>query len=171
MTKSDTTSKVASSGWHIALGKASKATEANPYLGDPETVDGIVRSFVKDICDRFAEVSDGGKFSQDAVAEDKAECERLGKVFAGEDPRYTTVGEWNGAGVVAFCRAAMPDYLPEGGTPAETMAQVMAVLAHEVYDILQGVNDDGDALLGGQAINGRIEDWTRMLLGLPPTEG
>lgn len=171
MTKSDTTSKVGSSGWHIALGKASASTEANPYLGDPLTVDGIVRSFVKDICDRYSEVADGGMFSQDAAELDKADCERLGRIFAGEDRSYTSVGEWNGEGVAGFCRKAMPEYLPDGGTPAETMAQVMAVLAREVYGIIGDVNDDGDAELAGLALNGRIEDWTRMLLGLPPEEG
>lgn len=170
MTKSDTTSKFGSSGWHIALGKASSATGEKPYLGDPATVDSLVRSFVKDICDRYAEVCEGGMFAQDASTEDKEACERLGRIFAGEDPTFVTVGAWNGEGVAEFCKKAMPDYLPEGGTQPQTMTQVMAVLAHEVYDILRDADEDGDAELAGQAINGRIEDWTRMLLGLPPDE-
>lgn len=168
MTKSDTSSKVGSSGWHIALGKASAGTDDKPYLGDVLTVDGLVRSFVKDICDRYGEVADGGMFSQDAAGEDKEACERLGRIFAGEDPNFVTVGDWNGPGVAAFCRAAMPDYLPEGGTPAETMTQVFAVLAHETYDVLRDLNEDGVDEVAGEALNGRIEDWTRMLLGIPP---
>lgn len=166
MTKSDTTSKAASSGWHIAL-QRSKAGEDKPYLGDPEVVDGLVRSFVKDICDRFAEVADGGMFAQDAAAKDTEACTAMGRILAGEDPGFTPVGSWNGAPCADYCVKTMPDYIKAEATPAETIAQAFAVLVHSVYDVFRDVDEGGDQDDAGLTLQGYVEDWTRMVMGIP----
>ena len=168
--RSDTSSKPGSSGWHLALERAS-ADDGKPYLGDLETVGQIVRAFVGGICDGYAEVASGTRVAAEASAANRAECVRLGRVFAGEDDGYTTVGAWNGQPAVDFARSVMPDHLPEGGTPAETMAQVMAVLCLRVYEVLGMFAEDDDEESARDALDGACEDWTRLLLGLPAQDG
>lgn len=163
--RSDITSKLGTSGWHIALERAS--TGERPYLGDIETVGQVVRAFVGGILDRYAEVADGTRVSIYAAVADRAECLRLGKAFAGNDPGWQTVGAWNGQPAADFARSVMPDYLPEGGTPEETLAQVFAVLAHRVYEVIAAFADDADEDTARTSLDGAAEDWTRLLLGLP----
>lgn len=163
--RSDITSKLGTSGWHIAL---ERATADKPYLGDVETVGQIVRAFIGGICDRYAEVCDGISVGPLAAQADRAECERLGKVFAGEDPAYQVLGPWNGQACADFAVATMPDHVPAGGAPAETMAHVFAVLALHVYQVL---TDDADEEMARDRLNGAAEDWTHLLLGLPAVDG
>jgi hypothetical protein len=165
--RSDITSKLGTSGWHLSLERAS--ADGEPYLGDFETVVGIVRAFVAGICDRYAEVCDGTRLAMDAAAADRAECLRLGTAFAGQDPAYRTVGVWNGQPAADFARATMPDYLPDGGTPAEVLGQAMAVLAHRVYEVLSAYAENADDETARMSLDGAADDWTRLLMGLPPS--
>lgn len=169
--RSDISSKLGTSGWHIALERASGDAAKTPYLGDMETVGQIVRAFVGGILDRYAEVADGMRVSSDAAAADRAECLRLGNAFAGNDPSWQTVGAWNGQPAADFARSVMPDYLPEGGTPEETLAQVFAVLAHRVYEVLTMYAEDADEESAKMCLEGACEDWTYLLLGLPAQDG
>jgi hypothetical protein len=157
-----------SSGWHIALDKAAPPAGDNFYLGDPEVVHNLVRAFVGGICERFAACGMGSMYSQEAAALDEQECRRLGEIFAGRNEEFTSIGDWNGPGVVAFARKSMPELVPQEGDEAQTMTQVMAVLAHEVYALLQDLVDDRDEEGCKDALEGRILDWTNLLLGLPP---
>ena len=94
----DTTSKPASSGWHLAL---ARATEATPYLGDPKVVQDLVTDLVHTVVNA-------------EVAETKETLEELAWIFAGQDDEYESVGHWNtGGGLVAAIHEAPGDH--EGG--------------------------------------------------------
>lgn len=165
--RSDITSKLGTSGWHIALERASGDAASTPYLGDVETVGQVVRAFIAGICDRYAEVATGTSLAPIAAEADRAECLRLGKVFAGNDPAWQTVGAWNGKPLADFARSVMPDHLPELADPEDTLAQVFAVLAHRVYEVIAAFADDADEDTARTSLDGAAEDWTRLLLGLP----
>lgn len=135
---SDISSKPGSSGWHLAL---ERATAEGHYLGDPKVVDGIVRHFFSGVVSRYGHVADGDLSPQDASAQDRAECERLGRIFAGADPDYVAVGDWNGSGLADSFRADMDDRL-SGDAELDDLAAIteaFAVMVHAVYDVLRSM--------------------------------
>jgi hypothetical protein len=136
--KSDISSKPGSSGWHIAL---ERTTADGHYLGDPAVVESIVRHFIAGVVTRYGHVSDGDMAGADAAAADRAECERLGRVFAGQDDDYVAVGDWNGAGLADALRADMDERM-SGDAELDDLAAItegLAVIAHAVYDVLRAM--------------------------------
>ncbi len=165
--RSDISSKLGTSGWHIALERASGDTAKTPYLGDLETVGQIVRAFIAGICDRYAQVAMNTSLSSIAAAADRAECVRLGKAFSGSDPAFQVMGAWNGQPLADFTRTVMPDHLPDHDDSEDTLAQVFAVLAHRVYEVISTFSEDADEDTAHTSLDGAADDWTRLLLGLP----
>lgn len=136
--KSDISSKPGSSGWHIAL---ERATAEGHYLGDPKVVDGLVRHFFSGVVTRYGHVADGDLDGVTAAAQDRAECERLGRIFAGHDQDYVAVGDWNGAGLADALRADMDDRM-SGEAELDDLAAIteaFAVMVHAVYDVLRSM--------------------------------
>lgn len=168
--KSDTTSKQASSGWHLALEAATKGTKAGNYLGDPDTVEGLVRAFMAGITDRYDSVSSGGMTHAEATEAAKAEVERMGAIFAGKKPtEYVSMGAWNtDGGLASWIRQTMP-----GKVNADDDAlAIRDVFAGLLLTIWEGLADlqAGETTAEGLAdyLDGLADDWTALLLGLPP---
>lgn len=134
--KSDISSKPGSSGWHLAL---ERATAEGRYLGDPRVVETLVRHFFAGILTRYSHVADGSMAASDASAADRADCERMGRIFAGLDPDFTSVGDWNGAGLADAFRVDMDERL-SGEAELDDLAAItegFAVMVHTVYDVLR----------------------------------
>lgn len=161
--KSDITSKPGSSGWHVAL---ERATTDKPYLGDPVVVGQLVRAFVAGILNRYAEVVDGRLDRRQAAASDRAECERLGRVFAGLDDHYSPVGHWSGPGLAAALRREMAGMLAEDADTDDLSAitQGMAVVAHRVYDALRALPVTEHPTEDGKAAMQAIVDYASGLM-------
>jgi hypothetical protein len=134
--KSDITSKPGSSGWHLALERASSG---KPYLGDPAVVGALIRGLVAGVLNRYAEVTEGRLDPLQASASDRAECERLGRVFAGLDDHYSAVGSWNGKGLADAVRREMAGMLADDADSDDVAAitQSVAVVVHRVYEALR----------------------------------
>jgi hypothetical protein len=76
-----------------ALGLASKPN----YLGNPTTIDGILRELWKTTFTRWAE----GVADVDAgVSADACECERVARIFLGFDTTFAGMPAWNRPGII-----------------------------------------------------------------------
>lgn len=164
--KSDITSKPGSSGWHVAL---ERATTERPYLGDPAVVGSLIRGFVAGILNRYAEVVDGRLDPRQAASSDRAECERLGRVFAGLDDHYSPVGDWNGKGLADALRAEMTGMLAEDAETDDLAAitQGFAVVTHRVYDALRTMPASEHPSENDKAAMQAVVDYaTRLMAGV-----
>ncbi|MGT2509753.1 NUDIX hydrolase [Cupriavidus basilensis] len=162
---SDTTSKPAFSGWQIALGRASGP---RPYLGDLQAVGALVRDFIAGIADRYVAVCQGQSTPWEASAADGAECGRMGRIFAGHDPAYESMGEWNeGGGLGRFLAGQLEGMVAEDQLrdPVLAAAQAFAILAHKVYAVLQAVPGDGDGADAQAKLSDIADLMARALLG------
>jgi hypothetical protein len=159
---SDTTSKPGSSGWQSAL----KASTGSQYLGDRPLVNGLVRHFIADICDRYAAVCDGRSTPWEASQADKDECVRMAGVFCGKDTAYTPMGGWNAGGGLGRYMAKLleelvvPDELAE---PQQALTQAFALFAHLVYQVLMRQQDDAEQRQN--EMQALADEMTKALLG------
>jgi hypothetical protein len=160
----DISRKHTSSGWHIALEKASK----DNYLGDPVLVERMLRNFVGRIFFRYEQCVSGVITQEEAKSGDKADCQHLGEIFAGESSDYSSVGDWNGEGLVRYLRELIGEEHCPGTTNVEVITQVMALLALEVYGLINGLNHGEDEVETRELVEQKISDWKHALLGLPP---
>ena len=146
--KNDISSKVGSSGWHIALARATPAEGHHLYLGDTKVVSHLVRSFVAGICDRYAATAEGRMAPGLAPQQDQADCHRMASLFAGQADGYLPVGDWNPSGLAAHLRLELTGLIAPLGEDLETIAESFAVLVHSVYDAIRdhAENDDTGAL-------------------------
>jgi hypothetical protein len=143
--KSDIASKQGSSGWHIALEKASGA---KPYLGDTAVVDRLIREFIKGVLDRFDAVQEGKMLPAEASDMDKQSCERYGTIFVGGDGQYESIGAWNKDGLPCMVAAKFIQDIPAMADMNQSgvVIQFFAILTHLVYQAekryMKSSNDD-----------------------------
>lgn len=143
------------------LASAKQAANAG-YLGDRELVDRLVRDFAGGVMNRFDQVGDGRLTPNDAAEADKAECQRLARVFLGQDPQYAPQPGWNGSGLAMYVRVRMKEAVqPEDDE--SVLAQVFAMLAHVIYDQIRNTTD---AAKMAEQINEAIRSLSWLLLGL-----
>ena len=157
-------------GYQIALERARAGEAAGGYLGNRDTVEAYVRSFIGSVVAEIREVGAGNKPLAEGSAEVEALCSRAAVVFMGADPAYTPVGPWNTSGSVGlFVRIRLAASLAgtPTGTPQDSLKLGFAVLALEVYALVKAwaASSDDDAAQG--RVSELVEDWTDMLMGLP----
>jgi hypothetical protein len=160
--KSDIASKPGSSGWKIALGRASSGDR--PYLGSMDDVHEVVRKFCAGIIDRFILVSQGDMPRDDAVAADQEACRSMAAVFLGQSDEYQTMGDWNDSGAIAAgMRKRFSEHFEDDDAPSDdmVMTQSFALLVHAVYDVL--TDEDADPV----TVSGYVSWMTLALMGLP----
>lgn len=162
--QSDITSKPGSSGWHIALEKASGEGQ---YLGDMKVVNHIVRQFLKGITDRSALVGEGKLMPWAAGDADMEACAHMAMVFLGKVPGFTPMGAWNAeGGLDAFLSTEIQELVAPFERIGElAVAQAFAVITHKVYDILRTVTDENLDEHSHQ-MNEIAEQFTRSLMGV-----
>lgn len=141
---------------------AAKRAAAENYLGDHETVDGLVRDFASAVIARFNSVAEGRTLPNDASAADVALCQQMADVFLGKAEGYTTVPGWNESALPLYIRAKFTGTVqPEDDK--SVVAQIFAMLAHVIYDQIRS-GTDADAM--GREIDGSIKSLTNLLLGI-----
>lgn len=164
----ETENKPDTAGAQVALA----AVDAGlPYLGDIEAVDGLFRAFAKDICDRYGKVAATEMLPEAAKQADMAEAVRLARIFLGKDPGYTPVGPWNGAPLAAVCRARFKDVVAAElmASDKDAVEAATALFVHGLYDVLRGISLDESFDDMALATDALVEDWTHLMLGLPPS--
>lgn len=163
----DPTNKPDTAGTTVALARVGEL----PYLGDKETVDGMLRTFVGRICARYVRVSEGAVPAADASQADMDECRRFADIFLGRDEGYSTVGPWNGTPLADACRTAFKEILSAEASAKDedALAATFALLVHAVYDALRecAMGDSEEAQ--ADALNAIIDDWGNLLIGVPPS--
>lgn len=135
------------------------------HLGNMGAIDDLVRKFVFDIIDRFDKVGAGVLTPNSAAEADKAECVRLGKVFAGQDDNYTPLADWNGKRLADHIRWVMGGTIQADDPDEGVIAQLFAVLVHSVYSEIKILKDST-----GDALNQLISSTVLTLIGLRPHE-
>lgn len=166
--KNDLTTKPGSSGWHLALARASSEAEGG-YLGDLAVVDGIVRRFVISAAERFTAFAGGG-MSLDAVAAEDARAGRdLTLILRGSNLRYSSIGEWNdGGGLAQACRTRFGIKL---GAEAQTndfeaIFQTVGRLLQDVYGTLTAEAQKDDTDGAGPAVAAIVDSYARLFAGV-----
>jgi hypothetical protein len=162
----DTTTKPGSSGFHIAMDKASGE---KPYLGDPEVIESLVRALVAGAGQRFGEVADGEFDQTDAVATDRAGVLDLAAILCGQNDAYETVGDWNPNGLAAAVRENLADSIEASAATdaVDAVQQACAILLLEVYEVMGTLAQDGDEEAAKDALTGVVGDFTNLFAGLP----
>jgi hypothetical protein len=156
-----------------ATGLAEAACQANsglPYLGDTETVDRILRELTAGVLDRFDRVGHGLRTPGAAADDDRAECERLGLAFAGQDPGYAVVPIWNTHVLPERIRTKMAETIQAGEPDAAVLAQAFAVFVHHIYDQLNITGNGGTEAELQDCLNENIRSFTWLLVGLDSNE-
>ncbi|MCY0856865.1 hypothetical protein [Cupriavidus sp. D39] len=162
---SDITSNPGSSGWQLALERASGP---RPYLGDLTAIGAVVRDFIAGIADRYVAVCQGRSTPWEAAAADGTECSRMGRIFAGHDAAYESMGEWNDGGGLAHFLAGQLEGMVAGDQlrdPVLAGTQAFAILAHKVYGVLQEPLADSDCAAAHSALSDLADTMARALLG------
>ena len=143
------------------------STEATPYLGDRDAVDGIVRTMLSKIIDAR------GKFHRQQLSGDaatKQETDAINAaaaIFNGQTPGYQLMPAWNKPeGVGNYVKQRRGWDIPAADAVRSYLA-VMANLTTEVFDsYCIGHMDDEDARW---RLDVNVEDITNMMLGLNPS--
>jgi len=159
-------SKPETSGYHIALNKALQPEDGKTYLGDPESVDALLRTFLAERMTRRGNIGNEADWEA-AKAEEKAAFERMADIFLGKVPaEYETIGAWNEQGDIAkFCAESIGIVRKGPEDDRAVMAAVFALLLAEVVTMTEteGATADDVEVHAEQS----IDDWKRMLLGIP----
>lgn len=132
---------------------------ANNYLGNPEVVSMLIRKWI----DKAVERRNGETGPQFAAAEG-AEVRELARIFLGKDPNYIPVGEFNKpGGIDQFLREheGVKDTDPENAVANTLLAALWDVLS------ILGKYDGQPVDLWGWQIQGRLEDYEQLFLGVP----
>ena len=154
-------------------GLVQSARQANsdlPYLGDTDAVDRILRELTAAVLDRFDRVG-LGLLTPDAAADaDRAECERLGLAFAGQDQSFAVVPMWNTHVLPERVRVKMAETIQSGEPAASVMSQAFAVFIHHIYDQLNVTGSGGTEAELQDGLNENIRSFTWLLVGLDSNE-
>lgn len=175
MAKSDTTSKPGSSGWHLALARASDPPVGGGYLGDIKVVDALIREFVVGICERFAAVAGGTQTLAQVRQADQQAAYKLACIMRGIDMRYRTVGAWNrdGGGLAKALRWEFDIRLGAQAqhSDADAVFQALGLLVFDTYTELAKAaqaGDDPQAEARAQAaIAASIDRYAKLFTGVP----
>lgn len=139
------------------------ASSGLPYLGDLATVERLVREFAGEIITRYDEVGHGVLTPHDAADADRSHCLKLGKAFAGQDPGYAAVKDWNPA---QNLRAAAADKLQPDDDDAALIGQYFGVFVHGVYDALRELAGGADETAVQQHLDSLVRSTSRALVGV-----
>lgn len=145
------------------------STGPKPDLGNMETVEKIVRQFVFDITHRFELVGMGATSPTDAAAQDRAECERMGKIFTGQDPEYRLMPGWNDGPLAAFVRERMGESINTDEPDDQVVAQAFALLVHSTYATIRSLDGSGGAD-ATERLGDHIKSTVWLLVGLQSDE-
>lgn len=158
-------------------GLAAKVNDAEAYLGDPDTVDGIVRGFIAQVLAGHTMEDDKafGKVLTRACI-DTADV-FLGTVTQGKreiDPasvKFLPVADWNrdGGGLGAWVRGRFADQIDgiEAMTDADMLANVFAILAMAVTEVLEKAAEDDDTADAALSLDALADDWRNLVMGIP----
>jgi hypothetical protein len=158
-------------------GLAAKVGEHEAYLGDPDTADGIVRGFIAQVLAAHAREDDAafGKTLNRACI-DTADV-FLGTVTQGRrptDPAMVTflpVADWNreGGGLGQWVRPRFADQIDgiEAMTDADMLANVFAILALAVTEVIEKAAEDDDTQDAVLSLDAMVDDWRNLVMGIP----
>lgn len=131
-------------------------TDGRPYLGNVETVDGIVRSFVATVSDLLA-AGDGPGIV--------AALDAPAMIFAGLDPAYAPIPGWSTQPELGVYAATRLEFDSEQSL-VDTMRTAFGLLAHGVIDttkeLASGSISEEDAQFRIDAV---VEEMTAALTG------
>lgn len=136
------------------------------YLGDIAAVEKIVREFFGEIITRYDEVGQGVLTPADAAAGDREHALRLGKAFAGQDPAFAAVRDWNGKALADHLRAQLSHQLQPDDDDAQLIAQFFAVLVHKAYDALRELARGADETAVQQSLSATAHQAALDLMGV-----
>ncbi len=138
--------------------------EKENYLGDPEVVETLLRQTLSLVCENFSEPEE--KF----LALVKSECERLAKIFLGEDPQYAPIDGWNKPGFI-------DKYLDQknGHESESPEASLFGCFASFITSAIKIINYAGEPDVKDEHWNWQVDDllneYTHVLLGIPYHDG
>jgi hypothetical protein len=135
------------------------------YLGDPDVVEGILRTLAASVAAVRADYNAGhveGPASTAAIAK---LVEAAAPAFIGADAAYDEVPGWNApaGGIVPFLRArGFAD-----DTAAGTVEACLLNFAHRIINGMIAHEEDGDDEAGKFSVDSAVEDAVADLMGLP----
>ena len=141
-----------------ALPEVTTKLESPAYLGSVEVVDGLVRTFVAGVLARLE-----GNMSKDDQIEAAAEdADRLALILLGEDPAYTTVGDWNSRGGIGMAVADRLNINPNQMGVA-IVKEALLKLIGTAYEVVGKVAEGEDD--AAWQIEAEIEFYTSLFVG------
>jgi ADP-ribose pyrophosphatase YjhB (NUDIX family) len=148
-----------------------KAKGSKPHLGDIDVVSGLVREFIKGVCDRVADANMGVMTGAQAAAQDQKACVRLAVIFLGKDPDYEGVGQWtDGGGLSSFMLKELSHVYSSAGSQEQRDKIVADVAAWTVkfsYEAVTVHANDAEPDDLQDALVKLADDLTNFLMGLP----
>ena len=144
--------------------------QEDAFLGDIQVIDALVRTFIAGVCGRHAAAGEGASSREEAIAGDRAACEEMGKILAGQDDRYVPLSPWHTGGeLAAYVKATLAanNYRIVDTDPADVLAAACMILLQDVYKAIQMSLDNAADAEVRDRIDSLIEDYTHLFMGLP----
>ena len=139
-----------------------KTTDADrPYLGDPEVIEGLLRSAIADVVDQKSQ-----DYLETAL---RRECKNLAKIFIGGEKSYAPVDNWNQPGGIDEQAAIWAG--SSETTPAMRLEHLFVNMFNEVFQVAGLASED--AILREQyefQLDDILKRHIWMLLGVGPAE-
>lgn len=126
----------------------------------------IVKGFIGYIFRRIDQVADEEITQVMALNADKGACHKMSLAFIGDDPDFTSIGDWNeGGGLSRFLRVELGELIDGSGDDRHVIEQFFALIVLATYHIIGRLDEEGESAL--ESLPELIENSTNMLLGLP----
>ena len=139
-------------------------TTAKNYLGDPKVVDRLLRDYANSCIQRWLAMED----RNESARLDVEDAAGLVAIFPGNNPQFPPIANWNKAGVID--RWLVDEFHITGATAEERVRNTIVTFLMRMRKQLVD-NEDQPDNVNQMLVDGLVQEFTGLLLGLPDWDG
>lgn len=133
------------------------------YLGDPATVEGLLRAWAKTTIDILAALGRGTIGRDQAKQDVQADVQRLADIFLGRSGDYSPIPGWNDP--KGDLPKALRDLGLDESDPDALVRTAMLIFHKEIADAMAENAKGADRAIS--LIEQTVYEWTYRMLGIP----
>ena len=139
-------------------------TTSENYLGDPKVVDRLLRDYANKCIQRWLAMED----RNESARLDVEDAAGLVAIFLGNNPQFPPIANWNKAGVID--RWLVDEFHITGATAEERVRNTIVTFLMWMRKQLVDNEDQPDSV-NQMLVDGLVQEFTGLLLGLPDWDG
>lgn len=138
------------------------AADGSTYLGDMETVRGLLNNFAKDIVGRIAKVQANQMTEKEALEADRAQALNTANIFVGKTAGFSVLPGWNDFALPRWIQN-VKGLAKDETDPALIVAHAMARFAISIYQAFDKGGKDAEI---AARVQSSVESMAQWMLGV-----